>query len=141
MRRDTNRKEVATLSRSLEAKARAIVRAPHSGMWKSSWTGAVRRQLALALDHLAVIRQQCGTVEAELCERECAIGTEILAINNRLSSYDPRRHTETHRMTDRKHAVQDARGRNCMAVAESERLLQSQLLTLLNEYFIRGEGA
>ncbi len=86
------------------------------------------------------LRRQHARSEVELRERDCAIGTEILAIQNRLSRYDPRRHTETHRMLDKQRAVQDARRHNRMACDENMRRRHGNLLTLVNEYLIRQEG-
>ena len=126
-------------SKSLEQKARRIVRGLENEPWHSSPSTSLEHAIAFTLDKIDGTKRLHESLEQSLTRSECSIGTDLMNLTPRAPKYagyeiDPRTkvlNRKLHeRLRSRKQGIEQERRRLAITKAESLMALQTELLSL-----------
>lgn len=127
-----------TFSECLEDRARKIVGKLEDLIDGSGPVEHLRREVAIAVDHLDSLRKLHTELRRRLLRLECYVDNELHDMEMRTPKYSPYRFPEREKLQRRLIKIEDERRRLAQAEEEQVQRLQDRLLDLLNKRHLLG---
>ena len=125
---------MAKFGKTLEEKARQLAADVKSHYWDTSVPGAIRREIALAVDQLNRQRHLHEEQLRRLLRIECYVGTDLLQLEQRIPRYTPYHFPEKEKLKKRLFDIEKERRNLILRMQDRHQSLEDRLLNLINNH-------
>jgi hypothetical protein len=125
---------MATFTEALEKKARQLKAGLAQDSWDLSIPSIIKREIALTVDQLDQTRKLRDDQLDSLQKNECDINTELMQMEDRTPKNSPEKYPEREKFMRSLFGIEAERRRIKTYTEERLRLLEKQLLLLMNKH-------
>jgi len=125
---------MAKFTETLEKKARRLKTGLTQDSWDLSLPSIIKREIALTVDQLDQTRKLCDDQLNSLQKNECDINTELMQMEDRTPKNSPEKYPEREKFMRSLLGIEAEQRRIKVHTEERLRLLEKQLLLLMNKY-------
>jgi hypothetical protein len=118
----------------LQQRARQIATGSAAPTWDRSLPSSLRRQIALTLDQMRRQDQLHERQLLELLRAECAVGTDLLQLQQRIPRYTPHHFPEKEKLKKRLSDIDKERRALNQQRQDKVQSLEDRLLTLIHTH-------
>ena len=102
--------------------------------WDTSIPAAIRRQIALTVEHRCRQRELHERQLRRLLRIECYVDTDLTQLEQRIPRYIPHHFPEKEKLRKRLFEIEAERRKLALRLEEKNRSLEDRLLTLINRH-------
>ena len=125
---------MAKFSRTLEEKARQLSEDSNDRQWDTSIPAAIRRQIALTVEHRCRQRELHERQLRRLLRIECHVDTDLMQLEQRIPRYTPYHFPEKEKLKERLFKIETERRNLTLRLEEKNQSLEDRLLNLLDKH-------
>jgi len=125
---------MAKFTITLLEKARALVACHKDQLWDSSIPGTIRREITLTMDHIAHQEAFHEKQLKELLRTECAIGTDLKQLEQRIPEYTLDYFPEKEKLKQRLFDIEKDRRQLNLRHQEKIHTIENRLLNLIHKH-------
>ena len=118
----------------LQQRARQIAAGSAGPQWDRSIPSSLRREIALTLDQMRRQDQLHKRQLLELLRAECAVGTDLLQLQQRIPRYTPHHFPEKEKLKKRRFDIDKERRALNQQRRDKVQSLEDRLLTLIHTH-------
>jgi len=123
---------MAKFTETLEKKARQLKTGQDN--WDLSLPSMIKREIALTIDQIDQMRKLREDQLDSLLKNECEVNTELMQMEERTPNHSPEKYPEREKFMRSLLGIEAERRRIMFHTEEKLRLLEKQLLMLMNKY-------
>jgi len=121
-------------TKALEKKARQLKAGLKQDNWDLSLPSMIKREIALTVDQIDQMRKLREDQLNSLQKNECDINTELMQMEDRTPKYSPEKYPEREKFMRSLFSIEAERRRVEVYTEQRLRLLEKQLLILMNKH-------
>lgn len=121
-------------SRKLQERARRLAAGSNDTLWDPSIPATVRREIALALDQIDRQKKSHKTHLHQLLRAECAVGTDLMELEQRIPWYTPSYLPEKDTLKQRLAEIEKDRRKLNQKHQEKLHALEDRILNLIHKH-------
>ena len=125
---------MAEFSRALQDKARQLAAGSSDTQWDPSIPATVRREIALAVDQINRQKESHDKQLRELLQMECAIGTDLMELEQRIPWYTTNSLPEKDTLKQRLFDIEKDRRKLNQKHQEKLHALEDRILNLIHKH-------
>jgi len=123
---------MSKFTKSLEEKAEHLASVPKREQWDKSIPSIVRREIALTVDQINRQKDSHKKQMRQLLRMECAVGTDLMQLEQRQPRYAPYHFPEKEKFKQRLFEIEKERQKLKQRLEEKTQGLEEKLLDLVN---------
>ena len=125
---------MAKFSKILEERARQLAEDSDDRQWDTSIPAAIRRQIALTVEHRRRQRELHERQLRRLLRIECYVDTDLMQLEQRIPRYTPSHFPEKEKFKKRLFEIEKERRNLTLRLEEKNQSLEDRLLNLLDKH-------
>lgn len=125
---------MAKFSKILEERARQLAEDSDDRQWDTSIPAAIRRQIALTVEHRRRQRELHERQLRRLLRIECYVDTDLTQLEQRIPRYTPHHFPEKEKLKKRLFEIEKERRNLTLRLEEKNQSLEDRLLNLLDKH-------
>ena len=125
---------MAKFSKKLQEKARQLAAGSNDTYWDTSIPATIRREIALVVDQINRQKESHEEQLRQLLRMECAVGTELLALEQRIPRYATNHIPEKDTFKLRLFDIEKDRAKLKQKYQEKLHALEDRLLNLIHKH-------
>jgi hypothetical protein len=125
---------MARFSKTLEERARQLAADSNDRQWDTSIPAAIRRQIALTVEHRGRQRELHERQLRRLLRIECHVDTDLMQLEQRIPRYTPYHFPEKEKLKERLFRIETERRNLTLRLEEKNQSLEDRLLNLLDKH-------
>lgn len=125
---------MAKFSKILEERARQLAEDSNDRHWDTSIPAAIRRQIALTVEHRRRQRELHERQLRRLLRIECYVDTDLMQLEQRIPRYTPYHFPEKEKLKKRLFEIEKERRNLTLRLEDRKQSLEDRLLNLLDKH-------
>lgn len=121
-------------SKTLEERARQLAEDSNDRHWDTSIPAAIRRQIALTVEHRRRQRELHERQLRRLLRIECYVDTDLMQLEQRIPRYTPYHFPEKEKLKKRLFEIEKERRNLTLRLEDRKQSLEDRLLNLLDKH-------
>ena len=125
---------MAKFSKNLQDRARQLAAGSNDTYWDTSIPATIKREIALIVDQISRQKESHDKQLRQLLQMECAVGTDLMALDQRIPWYTPNYLPEKDVLKQRLFDIEKDRRKLNQRYQEKLHTLEDRLLNLIHRH-------